>query len=257
LRRPGLRGCTGAFISLGVALAVMAFPRSVADRPAGHGVEGWIARSTPPEPPRPPRVERPRIDAGFKPVPVASLDRMLERKMPDADPADRLRLAEAILDEARHAAVDPFFVLALIAVESGFDHDAQSHRGARGLMQMLPSTLESEVERSEIEGELDDPVTHVRAGIRYYRRLLRAFGSHEVALMAYNAGPNRILKYLKQDAPVPASIQAYAKKVGNEFSRLRPQRAPRPSKSVAPSRAGSSAAVAATSGVTAPGAAPQ
>ncbi|HET7753129.1 MAG TPA: lytic transglycosylase domain-containing protein, partial [Anaeromyxobacteraceae bacterium] len=204
MRRPGLRGCTGAFIALGVALAVMAFPRSVADRPQEHGVQAWVAqpdRAEPARAPRPPRPERPRIDAGFKPVPIATLDRMLERKMPDADPEDRLRLAEAILDEARHAAVDPFFVFALIAVESGFEHDAESHRGARGLMQLLPSTLESEIERSEIEGEIDDPVTHVRAGMRYYRRLLRAFGSHDVALMAYNAGPNRILKYLKQDAP--------------------------------------------------------
>jgi soluble lytic murein transglycosylase-like protein len=254
LRRPGLRGCTGALIALGIALAVMAFPRSVADHPAG-GAEGLIARSTHSERPLPPPAPpRPRIEAGFKHVPVASLDRLLERKMPNADPGDRLRLAEAILDEARHAAVDPFFVLALIAVESGFDHTAESHRGARGLMQMLPSTLEREVERSEIEGELDDPVTHVRAGVRYYRRLLRAFGSHDVALMAYNAGPNRILKYLKQDAPIPASIQAYARRVGNEFNRLRPQRKPRPSKSpAAPATAG---AVASAS-VPAPGAAPR
>jgi hypothetical protein len=231
----------------------MAFPRTVADRPAGHGVDGWIARSTHPEPPR---VERPRIDAQFRPVPVASLDRMLERKMPDVDPADRLRLAEAILDEARHAAVDPFFVVALIAVESGFDHDAESHRGARGLMQMLPSTLASEVERSEIEGELDDPVTNVRAGVRYYRRLLRAFGSHDVALMAYNAGPNRILKYLKQDAPIPTSIQAYARKVGAEFSKLRPKPAEKRSKRVVRAKAAGNA-VAASSGAAAPGSSPQ
>ena len=191
---------------------------------------------------------------------MASLDRVLERKMPHADPADRLRLAEAILDEARHAAVDPFFVMALIAVESGFKHEAESHRGARGLMQMLPSTLQSEVERSEIEGEIDDPVTHVRAGVRYYRRLLRAFGSHDMALMAYNAGPNRILKYLKQDAPIPSSIQAYARRVGHEFSRLRPQRAAKPAKAAektAPAPTVAKGAVAVTAPAVAPGAATQ
>jgi soluble lytic murein transglycosylase-like protein len=253
----------------------MAFPRSVADRPTAHGVEGSISRSARPETPRPAQKPLPQIQAGFRPVPVASLDRVLERKMPRADPEDRLRLAEAILDEARHAAVDPFFVLALIAVESGFDHEAESHRGARGLMQMLPSTLEREVERSEIEGELDDPVTHVRAGIRYYRRLLRAFGNHDVALMAYNAGPNRILKYLKQDTPIPSSIQAYARRVGTEFNRLRPHRAPRPAKKAVPASPAASVASAegagaaapsggvvttgavASTGVAAPGAAPQ
>jgi hypothetical protein len=87
-------------------------------------------------------------------------------------------------------------------------------------MQLRPSTLAVEAERSKLEGDLDDPVTNVRAGVRYYNRLLRAFGNHDLALMAYNAGPNRILRYLREEGEVPERFQQYPRKVRAEHSRI-------------------------------------
>jgi soluble lytic murein transglycosylase-like protein len=147
--------------------------------------------------------------------------------MPGLPESDRTRLADVIYDEAKAASLDPLFVLAVIAVESGFDHGAESDRGARGLMQLRPETLRREAARSRLKGEdPDDPILNVRAGVRYFRRLVRAFGSTDLALMAYNAGPNRILRYLEEEGEVPDRFLVYPQKVAGELQRL--QRRPRP-----------------------------
>jgi soluble lytic murein transglycosylase-like protein len=161
-----------------------------------------------------------RAKARVRAATIERVERVLARRMPTVDPAERSRLASAILDEARGAAIDPLFVLALIAVESGYDHGAESVRGARGLMQLRPSTLASEAERSNIQGDLDDPVVNVRAGVRYCGRLVRAFGDTDVALMAYNAGPNRILKYLREEGAIPERFHGYPQKVRAEHVKL-------------------------------------
>jgi soluble lytic murein transglycosylase-like protein len=112
-------------------------------------------------------------------------------------------------------------VLALIQVESSFDPGAASHRGARGLMQLRPSTMQREAERSGIEFEdPHDPVANVQAGVRYLRRLLDAFGREEIALMAYNAGPNRILGYIRE-GEIPERFHVYPRRVKKELRKLR------------------------------------
>ena len=152
---------------------------------------------------------------------LSALEKLLAKRMPALPASDRTRLADVIYDEAKAASLDPVFILAVIAVESGFDHVAQSQRGARGLMQLRPSTLRREAERSQLDGDLEDPVLNVRAGVRYYTRLIRAFGSPDLALMAYNAGPNRILKYLEEKDGIPERFHVYPKRVKREVARLR------------------------------------
>lgn len=143
--------------------------------------------------------------------------------MPGSSDDERLRLATAIAEEADEAKLDPLFVLAVIQVESGFDLDAVSDRGALGLMQVKPSTLRREAERSNLDLiDPDDPVLNVRAGIRYYRRLLDAFRqNHDLALMAYNAGPQRISRLRRAEGGVPERFRGYARRVHAELRRLR------------------------------------
>jgi soluble lytic murein transglycosylase-like protein len=69
-------------------------------------------------------------------------------------------------------------------------------------------------------GDPDDPVANVRLGIRYFRRLLELFGREDRALMAYNAGPNRIGELL-QRGRIPAYYRAYPARVFAEQRRLR------------------------------------
>lgn len=150
-----------------------------------------------------------------------SVEGQLDARAVDLGAAGRARLVEAILEESERNWLDPLVVLAMIEVESRWDRGAKSRRGARGLMQVRPATFRREAARSGLPDEDPyDPALNVRAGVRYYRRLLDAFGSEESALMAYNAGPARIREY-QRSGGVPKRLRAYPRRVRNEVARLR------------------------------------
>ncbi|BDG08053.1 lytic transglycosylase domain-containing protein [Anaeromyxobacter paludicola] len=162
--------------------------------------------------------------AASPPAPVNWLGRIkaqLKRRLPHLPESDRSHLAQVIVDEAKLAELDPLMVLAIIAVESGFNSDATSERGALGLMQLKPETFAHEAERSGLDEDPNDPDSNIRAGVRYYRRLFRAFNrSHELALMAYNAGPARIREYL-DSGEVPERFWIYPQRVRSELKRMK------------------------------------
>jgi hypothetical protein len=207
LARPTrLAGTALGALTLGAAVLAPA-PLGPGLRPPSDADAGaWVAPR--PEPGPPGWVER--------------VDERLEVRMPALGDPDRRLLARTLVLEAELARIDPLLVLAVIEVESSYDSDAVSNRGALGLMQLREPTLRREVERAGLE-LLDprDPATNLRAGIRYLRRLLDAFGREEIALMAYNAGPNRILGYLREEGGIPDRFQAYPRKVKAELRRLR------------------------------------
>jgi soluble lytic murein transglycosylase-like protein len=149
----------------------------------------------------------------------------LAERLPYFTGAERTRLAATVVLEAETARIDPWLVLALIEVESSFDVEATSVAGARGLMQLRDSTLQRELTRQGLRGDPRDPSVNVQAGVRYLRRLLDAFGGEDLALMAYNAGPNRILGYLR-DGGIPDRFQVYPRRVRAELRRLRRSVAP-------------------------------
>ena len=86
--------------------------------------------------------------------------------------------------------LDSELVLAVIRAESAFDHTAVSPVGAQGAMQVMPLTQEQ-------LGLIDpfDPRANVYAGTQYLMELMQRFGSVELALAAYNAGPANVEKY--------------------------------------------------------------
>ncbi len=146
---------------------------------------------------------------------------------PGLVPEARREIAEVIVLESDRAQIDPMLVLAVIEVESSFDAAARSGAGAIGLMQLLEPTLRSELARHGLEGDPEDPVANVRAGVRYLRRLMDAFPRHDQALMAYNAGPGRILGYIRE-GEIPARFHVYPRRVNAALRRMRnaPPRAP-------------------------------
>ena len=84
---------------------------------------------------------------------------------------------------ARDTALPLPLLVAVARVESRIDQRARSSRGAQGLLQVLPSTAQA------LGLDASSARTNVLAGARYLRQLLVRFGSADLALAAYNAGP--------------------------------------------------------------------
>ena len=151
---------------------------------------------------------------------AALLEDFLFARMPGLDPALHEDLARAILSESEAARLDPLLALAVIEVESGYDPSAVSSAGALGLMQLLPGTMKREVAGLGPEHrDPQDPISNVRAGVRYLRRCLDSYPDPEVALMAYNAGPNRLYGWIRAGT-IPPEVVAYATRVLAEHLRL-------------------------------------
>jgi len=105
---------------------------------------------------------------------------------------------------------DPFLILSVMKVESGFDPTATSPRGAVGLMQVMPDTANWIVKEVRPEGlewveegwseeELYDPRKNILIGSWYLTYLERRFGDVRMALAAYNSGQGRVLTWLQQE----------------------------------------------------------
>jgi soluble lytic murein transglycosylase len=106
-----------------------------------------------------------------------------------------VRYWEIIQESAGHD-LDPILLKSLIRQESAFAIHAQSHARAIGLMQIIPSTAKRLGVRNS--NRLMDPKTNVSVGVRYFRQLVSQFGSIELALAAYNAGPKRVKEWQKR-----------------------------------------------------------
>jgi hypothetical protein len=87
--------------------------------------------------------------------------------------------------------VDKSLVKAVIHAESGYNPDAVSRKGAKGLMQLMPKTAQGLKVANSF-----DPSDNIRGGVRYLRFLLDTFkGDESLALAAYNAGLTKVSRY--------------------------------------------------------------
>jgi soluble lytic murein transglycosylase len=103
-----------------------------------------------------------------------------------------LEYEAAIATEARRFDVEPALVAAVIYEESGFVPDSRSHRGAVGLMQVLPSTARFVASLrprpSPAPDRLEEPGVNIAYGTSYLHYLMDRYGEIPLALAAYNAG---------------------------------------------------------------------
>jgi soluble lytic murein transglycosylase-like protein len=95
--------------------------------------------------------------------------------------------------------------------ESHMNPHAQSGAGARGLLQLMPATAHA------LRLDTRDPAKNVLAGARYLRQMLDRFGSLELALAAYNAGPSAVER--SGGAPTFATLR-YVKNIELRASQL-------------------------------------
>ncbi len=132
----------------------------------------------------------------------------------------RSEIDDMIEAHARAKSLDPALVHAVVTVESSYDPSARSRKGAMGLMQLMPATASS----LGVDNPYD-PEQNLRGGTAYLRRMLDRFGGNpELALAAYNAGPeavdrhgglppypethdyvDRVMRLFRGEAPRPAA----------------------------------------------------
>src|SRR5918995_5846104 len=111
-----------------------------------------------------------------------------------------LRHEDIIRQQAREKDLDPALIAGVIYTESRF-RDQTSHAGAKGLMQILPSTADDIARKSGgtafVQGDLANPQVNISYGSFYLRYLLRRYGGNEVlAIAAYNAGEGRVDQWI-------------------------------------------------------------
>ena len=118
--------------------------------------------------------------------------------------------ASIVMAAARHN-VDPNLVRAVVKVESNFNSNAVSRKGAMGLMQLMPSTARQLNVRNPF-----DPDQNVDAGVRHLKQLLENYGGDvNLTLAAYNAGSGAVAR--SAGIPRYAETQNYVRRITNLY----------------------------------------
>ena len=121
---------------------------------------------------------------------------------------------DLISAHARLQSVRTDLVRAVVQVESGFNPYARSPKGALGLMQLMPATIQQFGVRNPF-----NPIENVRAGVAYLRALLDRYQNNEqLALAAYNAGPGAVDKH-GQNVPPYKETQSYVLRINQMAGR--------------------------------------
>ncbi len=126
--------------------------------------------------------------------------------------ADRNTVLAAINRYAKVYGLDPALVTAMVEVESGFNLKAVSPKGAQGLMQIMPATAKDLHLKDSFNAE-----KNIEAGTRYLKQLLDRFGTAELALAAYNAGPGTVSR--AGGVPAINETRQYIKKVRARYGK--------------------------------------
>ena len=137
----------------------------------------------------------------------------IEASPPHPSAASEKNMQDHIAEAGKSTGIDPDFLDSVIHQESGFNPNAVSPKGARGLMQLMPETADKLGVRNSF-----DPAENINGGAAYLRQLLELYhGDAQKALAAYNAGPQRVQQY--KGVPPYRETQAYVARIIREYNR--------------------------------------
>lgn len=138
-------------------------------------------------------------------------DEIVEEVVHELEAAEPGDLRALTVAAARRHGLDPELVLAVVSVESAFQPDAVSPKGARGLMQLMPATAQE----LGVDNAFD-PAQNLEGGSRHLRELVERYdGDLRKALAAYNAGVGAVHRY--GGVPPYPETRDYVKKVLDRY----------------------------------------
>src|SRR6266511_1646438 len=176
------------------------------------------------------------VEVSEKPRPkeLVRIYSIIKSHRPDIADAEIWNVSEVIWEESFKRKLDHLLVLALIQIESGFQHTAVSPSGARGIMQIMPDTGKSPAKLLGREHglrpiafrpeSLDDPQLNIRLGIYYLHALMKQFRDLRLTLSAYNVGLAEIQNRLDNDLEL---ADEFAALVLNAYQRYKNATHPR------------------------------
>lgn len=133
----------------------------------------------------------------------------------DASAASASSDVKSLVEEtARQYELSPELVDSVIQVESNYNPNAISPKGAQGLMQLMPATAR----RFGVTNSFD-PKANIEGGVRYLKFLKETFKDERLAIAAYNAGEGAVQKY--GNVPPYQETMSYVAKVGKRYGQSR------------------------------------
>lgn len=154
-----------------------------------------------------PEVENPKTDNDFQKI----LDKKIEH-VKSGEKVERSEINNLIEQYAAKNNLDKDFVKSVVRHESGFNVNATSKCGAMGLMQLMPATAEGLGVTNAYDAE-----QNIAGGTKYLKGLMDRFDNNkELALAAYNAGPNAVKKY--GGIPPYKETQNYVKNIMKTYN---------------------------------------
>lgn len=123
-----------------------------------------------------------------------------------------LAYSDIVAEAADENDLTPHLVFAIARQESAFMQDVRSSAGAMGLMQLMPATAQETAKGVGMQitnQDLFRPEVNLQLGSRYLSQLMEQFDDNRIlAAAAYNAGPNRVKRWLEEtgETPVPLDI---------------------------------------------------
>jgi hypothetical protein len=155
---------------------------------------------------------------------AAAIHSIIDQKMADIGISNSLggyttgsaTVDSFIVDAGKRHSVDPLLLYSIMHQESTFKARALSHKGARGLMQLMPGTAA----RFGVTS-IWDPKQNIEGGTRYMRWLLDKFeGNINLALAGYNAGEGAVMKYGNRIPPY-RETQEYVRRISKRYALIR------------------------------------
>lgn len=121
-----------------------------------------------------------------------------------------ITVKEAIVKHSIQMGIDPALGLSIAKLESGFCHEKKSSFGAVGVFQLMPQTAKR---LGYNPYQMND---NIAGGLTYYKKMYKMFGSTELALAAYNAGPGNVKKY--RGMPPFRETKKFVSNIMNEYN---------------------------------------